>query len=97
MSSNNRKRPAWQAGTEEDRVAPPSVPLRNELSDYYAMDERRLVGGLIERAVYTADERRRIGDIARNLVHMARANRHKHGGVDAFMHEYGLTSEEGII
>jgi RHH-type transcriptional regulator, proline utilization regulon repressor / proline dehydrogenase / delta 1-pyrroline-5-carboxylate dehydrogenase len=30
-------------------------------------------------------------------VRAARANRHKHGGVDAFMHEYGLTSEEGII
>ncbi len=27
----------------------------------------------------------------------ARANRHQHGGIDAFMHEYGLTSEEGII
>jgi RHH-type proline utilization regulon transcriptional repressor/proline dehydrogenase/delta 1-pyrroline-5-carboxylate dehydrogenase len=30
-------------------------------------------------------------------VRVARANRHKHGGVDAFMHEYGLTSEEGVI
>ena len=27
----------------------------------------------------------------------ARANRHKHGGVDAFMAEYGLSSDEGII
>jgi RHH-type proline utilization regulon transcriptional repressor/proline dehydrogenase/delta 1-pyrroline-5-carboxylate dehydrogenase len=97
MSSSNRKRPAWEAGTDADRVPPPPIPVREELSDYHLMDERRLVGGLIGRAVYTADERRRIGDIARNFVHMARANRHKHGGIDAFMHEYGLTSEEGII
>ena len=30
-------------------------------------------------------------------MHAARANRHKHSGIDAFMHEYGLTSEEGVI
>ena len=43
------------------------------------------------------EERPRIADLAGRLVRAARANRHKHGGVDAFMHEYGLTSEEGII
>ena len=61
------------------------------------MDETRLVGGLVERAIFTADERRRIADLAARLVRAARANRDKHGGIDAFMHEYGLTSEEGII
>jgi hypothetical protein len=30
-------------------------------------------------------------------VRAARANRHEHGGVDAFMHQYALSSEEGII
>ncbi|MBV1694587.1 MAG: bifunctional proline dehydrogenase/L-glutamate gamma-semialdehyde dehydrogenase PutA [Hyphomicrobiales bacterium] len=97
MSPSGRKRPAWQAETDADKVAAPGAPGRAELGDYHLMEERRLVGGLVERAVYTADERRRIGDLARNFVHMARANRHKHGGIDAFMHEYGLTSEEGII
>ncbi len=47
-------------------------PIRDELSAYHLIDERRLVGGLIERAVYTEDERRRIADIARRLVHAAR-------------------------
>ena len=61
------------------------------------MDEVRLVGGLIERAVFTADERRRIADTARRLVHAVRAARGRHGGIDAFVHEYGLTSEEGVI
>jgi RHH-type proline utilization regulon transcriptional repressor/proline dehydrogenase/delta 1-pyrroline-5-carboxylate dehydrogenase len=61
------------------------------------MDEARLVGGLVERAIFTESERHRIADRAARLVRAARANRHKHGGIDAFMHEYGLTSEEGII
>ncbi len=74
-----------------------SLPDRDEIAAYHLFDERRLVGGLIERAVYTEDERRRIADIARTLVLKARANRDKHGGIDAFMHEYGLSSEEGVI
>jgi len=57
----------------------------------------RLVGGLIERAIFTEDERRRVAAIARQLVYAARANRHNFGGVDAFMREYGLSNEEGII
>ena len=70
---------------------------RDEIAAYHLVDESRLVGGLIERAVYTEDDRRRIGDIARRLVHAVRAGRHKYSGIDAFMLEYGLTSEEGVI
>ena len=73
------------------------LPSRDEIASYHLMDENRLVGGLIERAVYTADERQRIAELARNFVHSARANQTKHGGIDAFMLEYGLSSEEGVI
>ena len=72
-------------------------PSRDELSAYHLIDERRLVGGLVERAVYTADERRRIGDIARGFVESVRAVERGHGGLDAFLTEYGLSSEEGVI
>ncbi|WP_295557155.1 bifunctional proline dehydrogenase/L-glutamate gamma-semialdehyde dehydrogenase PutA [uncultured Hyphomicrobium sp.] len=72
-------------------------PARDEIAAHYLSDETRLVGGLIERAVFTEDERRRTGEMARNLVESARADAAKHGGVDAFMREYGLSSEEGII
>jgi RHH-type transcriptional regulator, proline utilization regulon repressor / proline dehydrogenase / delta 1-pyrroline-5-carboxylate dehydrogenase len=82
---------------EEKPVELQGLPARDEIAAYYLMDEDRLVGGLIERAVYSEDERRRIADLARGFVHSVRANRHKHGGIDAFMHEYGLTSEEGVI
>ena len=91
-------RPAWQARPiDTATTAAPQLPARDEIAAYHLMDEARLVGGLVERAIFTATERNRIADLAGRLVRAARANRHKHGGVDAFMHEYGLTSEEGII
>src|SRR5262249_22568936 len=64
---------------------------------HHLMDETRLVSRLIERAVFSAEDRRRAADIARRLVHGARASPGKHAGVDAFMREYGLSSEEGVI
>jgi RHH-type proline utilization regulon transcriptional repressor/proline dehydrogenase/delta 1-pyrroline-5-carboxylate dehydrogenase len=70
---------------------------RDEIAAFFLEDEARLVAGLAERARATADDRKRIADLAARLVKAARANRHEHGGVDAFMHEYALTSEEGII
>jgi len=74
-----------------------SLPPREEISAHHLIDETRLLGGLVERAVYTEDERRRSAEIARRLVIAARANRSKHSGIDAFMKEYGLSSEEGVI
>jgi RHH-type transcriptional regulator, proline utilization regulon repressor / proline dehydrogenase / delta 1-pyrroline-5-carboxylate dehydrogenase len=76
---------------------PLALPPRDEIAAHYLMDEQRLVARLIERAVFTEDERRRAADIARRLVYAARANKGRHPGVDAFMHEYGLSSEEGVI
>lgn len=73
------------------------LPPRDELAASHLANEYRLAGGLIERAVFTADERRRIEEHARHLVHAARASRAKQAGVDAFMHEYGLATDEGVI
>ncbi|HUS96731.1 MAG TPA: bifunctional proline dehydrogenase/L-glutamate gamma-semialdehyde dehydrogenase PutA, partial [Hyphomicrobiaceae bacterium] len=60
-------------------------------------DENRLVGGLIERAIYTSDERRRAHDLARRLVEAMRKSAPNEAGIDAFLQEYGLTSEEGVM
>jgi RHH-type proline utilization regulon transcriptional repressor/proline dehydrogenase/delta 1-pyrroline-5-carboxylate dehydrogenase len=72
-------------------------PARQEIAEHYLIDETRLMAGLLERALPRADERRRVSSLAARLVEGVRANRRKYGGVDAFMHEYGLSSEEGII
>ncbi len=73
------------------------LPPFDEISAHHLADEQRLVGSLIERAVFTQDERARAGDLARRIVVGARANTAKLAGIDAFMKEYGLSSEEGVI
>lgn len=73
------------------------LPPRDEIAAHHLTDETRLVGGLIERAVFTDEERRRTAELARKLVEAVRLSRATHGGIDAFMHEYGLSSEEGVI
>ena len=70
---------------------------RAEIADYHLIAEDKLVGGLIERALFSADEKRRIAALASRLVIAVREGRHRHSGIDAFMLEYGLTSEEGVI
>ena len=47
------------------------TPPRDEIAAYHLMDEARLVGGLIERAIYTGEERRRTAELARRLTHDA--------------------------
>ncbi len=75
----------------------PAPPTRDEIAAYHLIDENRLIGSLLERAQSSEEARRSVAEIARRLVQAARANRHKHAGIDAFVHEYGLTNEEGII
>jgi RHH-type proline utilization regulon transcriptional repressor/proline dehydrogenase/delta 1-pyrroline-5-carboxylate dehydrogenase len=81
----------------DESTAQRALPPRDEFAAQYLLDEPRLVGALIERAFFTEDERRRTGDIARRLVQAVRADKGKHTGIDAFMHEYGLATDEGVI
>ena len=80
-------RPAWEARPDEDAPVTAKLPPRDEIAAYHLFDEPRLVGGLVERAIYTDDERRRIAELAGRLARAGRANRDKHGGIDAFMHD----------
>jgi RHH-type transcriptional regulator, proline utilization regulon repressor / proline dehydrogenase / delta 1-pyrroline-5-carboxylate dehydrogenase len=90
-------RPTDTALSTENRTAAPPGPPRDEIAAWHLLDEAGLVDRLTERAIFTADERARMARLAAQLVRGARANRHKHGGIDAFMAEYGLSSDEGVI
>ncbi len=85
------------AETTREVIEFAQLPPRDEIAAHHLIDEQRLLDRLIERAVFSEDERRRSTDLARRLVDAARADRGKHAGVDAFMREYGLSSEEGVI
>jgi RHH-type proline utilization regulon transcriptional repressor/proline dehydrogenase/delta 1-pyrroline-5-carboxylate dehydrogenase len=68
---------------------------RARLSPLYLADEQTLTGDLIAQARFSSDEAARIDRTARDLVTKIRARR-RDGGIDAFLQEYSLTSDEGV-
>ncbi len=65
------------------------------LSPLYLADEATMTGQLIKEARFSDAESARIDRTARDLVTQIRARR-RDGGIDAFLQEYSLTSEEGV-
>ncbi len=74
----------------------PLTLAREEISRRYLADEDRVVNDLIDRVHLTPAERNRIDVMARGFVGKVRAQR-RHSGLDAFLHQYSLTSAEGVV
>ena len=72
------------------------TPLRAEVRRHYRIDEDTCVQGLLAQLELPAEQRREIEQRARGLVKGVRAGRIGKGGIDAFMLEYELSSEEGV-
>ncbi len=70
---------------------------RDKIAASYFRDETELVHELADLARLSDVEARQVDMIARKLVDAARTGRRQHGGVDALMHEYSLSSEEGVV
>ena len=62
----------------------------------YLADETEVVDALIARARPSAAERAATEALARDLVQRVRAQRQR-GGLDAFLHQYALSTEEGVV
>lgn len=73
------------------------LPDRAGLNAALLADEDTVVAGLIEAAQLDGETRRRIAGLATRLVEAARAGRRSQGGIDSFLAEYGLSSEEGVL
>ena len=73
------------------------LPDRAGLNAALLADEDTLVAELIEAARLNGETRRRISGLAMRLVKAARAGRRSQGGIDSFLAEYGLSSEEGVL
>ena len=82
---------------KRDIAALPPLPNREAISDALLVEESPLVESLIARARFPEEERCRIELLASDLVKAARDGRHEQGGIDSFLHEYGLSSEEGVL
>jgi RHH-type proline utilization regulon transcriptional repressor/proline dehydrogenase/delta 1-pyrroline-5-carboxylate dehydrogenase len=78
-------------------LAPASAPSRDPIFAQHLADEADLVPRLASRAEPAVAEARTIDETARRLVATVRADDGTRSGIDAFMKEYGLTSDEGII
>jgi RHH-type proline utilization regulon transcriptional repressor/proline dehydrogenase/delta 1-pyrroline-5-carboxylate dehydrogenase len=76
-------------------IAP--LPSRQTISEALLAEEGPLVESLIKQARTSEEERRRIELLASDLVKAVREGRHEQGGIDSLLHEYGLSSEEGVL
>ncbi len=76
---------------------PPADPLRARLRAAYREDETAVVERLLAAAELPAPMLDRIAERARGLVEKVRRERVGQGGLDAFLHEYELSSREGVV
>ncbi|MBI1779632.1 MAG: bifunctional proline dehydrogenase/L-glutamate gamma-semialdehyde dehydrogenase PutA [Proteobacteria bacterium] len=76
---------------------PARDPLRRAIAALYRADETHLVERLIDAAAVAPAVARRIEARARALVVDVRRGRQGQGGLDAFLHEYALSTREGVV
>ncbi|MEA2783158.1 MAG: RHH-type transcriptional regulator, proline utilization regulon repressor / proline dehydrogenase [Rhodospirillaceae bacterium] len=76
---------------------PPADPLRARIRRTYRADETATVEQLLAAAELPPATLDRIAERARDLVQKVRASRLGQGGLDAFLHEYELSSREGVV
>lgn len=72
------------------------TPLSEAMTRAYRQDETLCVNSLLEQASLPPATLDRIYTTAQNLVLATRQNRKQQGGLDSFLRQYDLSSEEGI-
>lgn len=74
----------------------PEQTIRNAISSAYRLDEIQCVHSLLIEAQTTPEQQANIQKIAKDIVAKVRKARVRASGVDALMHEFSLSSEEGV-
>lgn len=83
--------------TETPQKTPTAPELRRAINRAYRQDETEVVETLLAEARITGEAKARAEELARDLVGRVREDRTKSGGLDSFLHEYDLTSKEGLV
>ena len=78
-------------------TAAPSLPDFAPISTMLFADEAKLVHELCDKARLSEADAQATERLARRLVEAVRKGRRQQGGIDAFMQEYALSSEEGVV
>ena len=75
----------------------PAFPAAQAINAYFLADETECVDRLMEVATLSEARARRVQETAERLVKAVRQNRVKKGGLDAFLKQYDLSSQEGVV
>jgi len=75
----------------------PRASITAAIDSQYLGDEEKCVAALVEKARFTETQQQRIGAQARRLVESVRAHPTERSGLDAFLRQYDLSSQEGVI
>ncbi|HZS85280.1 MAG TPA: bifunctional proline dehydrogenase/L-glutamate gamma-semialdehyde dehydrogenase PutA [Stellaceae bacterium] len=75
---------------------PAPAPPRRRIGERYRAEESAVVAEILAAAELPSPALDRIAETARRLVTAVRKERIGKGGIDAFLHEYSLSSQEGI-
>jgi RHH-type proline utilization regulon transcriptional repressor/proline dehydrogenase/delta 1-pyrroline-5-carboxylate dehydrogenase len=71
--------------------------LRQKIRDFYRINEAQAVEHILPEAEVSMSARSLAWERARTLVLRIRKEQEGHGGVDALLNEYSLSSEEGVV
>lgn len=77
-------------------LALPQTPSRHAITAAWRRDEGECVRSLLSQADIPAGEMKGIQALAKKLVSDVRHKRTRASGVDALMHEFSLSSQEGV-
>ncbi len=80
--------------TDQTAARPGTIP---HINDNYLADEQALVKELTDAADPGDSAREKIQGAAARLVRAVRRNKGREGGIDAFLQQYDLSSEEGVL
>ncbi len=70
---------------------------RAAIADHLFAEEKALVLKLAAEGELLAPDKQRVEHLARSLVKSVRDNRNAQGSIDAFMQQFSLSSEEGVV
>jgi RHH-type proline utilization regulon transcriptional repressor/proline dehydrogenase/delta 1-pyrroline-5-carboxylate dehydrogenase len=79
------------------QLPPDPTPLRAGVRAAHRLDEAPAVEAALAAGELGPVARDRVAEMARGLVAKVRAGRVGKGGIDAFLHQYELSSAEGVV
>lgn len=80
----------------DNRALQLPADLRYDINEVYREQELSVISHLIEKAELVPDEADAVQSLAKRLVTQVRAERKQSTGIDSFLTEYALSTDEGI-